>query len=193
MHDLRTALRALIARPGFAIVAVLTLALGIGANTAVFTVVNGVLLAPLPYVDPARVVVLLESTPKFPVLSVSYQNYVDWRDRSSKSFDSVAAFRPTSLTLTGAGDPERLQAKMITATLLPALGVQPAAGRGFSASDDKPGAAGVVIVSDAFAVRRFGSVGGGSSSASDTGGGSANGNTAGGAVGQTIKIGRAHV
>jgi putative ABC transport system permease protein len=157
MHDLRTALRALVARPGFAIVAILTLALGIGANTAVFTVVNGVLLAPLPYAEPARVAVLLETTPKFPMMSVSYQNYVDWRDRS-RSFDAVAAFRSTSLTITGAGgEPERLPAKMVTATLLPTLGVQPSAGRGFNASDDQRGAAGVVVLSDAFAKRRFGS------------------------------------
>ena len=113
MYDIRLAWRGLRARPGFALVAILTLALGIGANTAVFTVVYGVLLAPLPFADPSRVVVLLESKPSFPILSVSYQNYVDWRDRS-KSFDTVAAFRSTSLTITGAGDPERLPAKMIT-------------------------------------------------------------------------------
>lgn len=128
MQDVRLALRALAARPGFTIVAVLTLALGIGANTAVFTVVNGVLLSPLPYRDPSRVVILNETTPQFPTLSVSWQNYVDWRDRT-RSFDSVAAFRPTSLTLTGAGEAERMQAKMLTATLLLTLDVQPVRGR----------------------------------------------------------------
>jgi putative ABC transport system permease protein len=155
LHDLRIAWRGFRARPGFALVAVLTLALGIGANTAVFTVVNGVLLAPLPFAEPSRVMVLLESKPSFPILSVSYQNYADWRDRST-SFDAVAAFRTTSLTITGSGDPERLTAKMITATLLPTLGVTPIAGRGFSASDDQRGAAPVVIIGDAFASRRFG-------------------------------------
>ncbi len=134
MHDLRLAWRVVRARPGFALVAILTLALGIGANTAVFTAVYGVLLAPLPFADPGRVMVLLESKPSFPILSVSYQNYVDWRDRSA-SFDAVAAFRSTSLTITGAGDPERLPAKMITATLLPSLGVTPVAGRRFAAGD----------------------------------------------------------
>jgi hypothetical protein len=92
LHDLRIAWRGLRARPGFALVAVLTLALGIGANTAVFTVVNGVLLAPLPFADPSRVMVLLESKPSFPILSVSYQNYVDWRNRSTVS-DAFASRR----------------------------------------------------------------------------------------------------
>src|SRR5262245_43154935 len=108
MSDLRTALRTLLARPGFTVVAVLTLALGIGANTAVYTVVHGVLLAPLPYERPDRVVVLNEVSPQFPnPITVSWQNYVDWRDRS-RSFQAVGAFRSLQLTMTGIGDAERI-------------------------------------------------------------------------------------
>src|SRR4029450_13035412 len=128
MSDVRTALRALLARPGFTAVAVLTLALGIGANTAVYTVVHGVLLAPLPYERPERVVVLNEVSPQFPnPISVSWQNYVDWRDRS-RSFEAVGAIRPMQVTLTGSGDAERMPARMITASLLPLLGVNPSLG-----------------------------------------------------------------
>ena len=102
----------------FSAVAILTLALGIGANTAVFTVSNAVLLAPLPYDRPDDVVILNEQTPQFASLSVTRYNYHDWRTRA-KSFSGMAAFRPTSMTVTGSGDPERVPAKMITATLLP--------------------------------------------------------------------------
>src|SRR5262245_47437811 len=129
-QDLRYSLRVLLKNPGFTAVAVLTLALGIGANTAIFSVINGVLLRPLPYKDPERLCLLSERTPRFPFLSVSYQNYVDWRDQS-RSFEGVAAYRNTNFTLTGAGEPERLTGRMATATLLPLLGVTPALGRGF--------------------------------------------------------------
>src|SRR5688572_23670449 len=155
MLDVRTALRALFTRPGFTLVALVTLALGIGANTAVYTVVHGVLLAPLPYDDPGEVVVLNEVTPQFPnPISVSWQNYVDWRDRS-KSFDAVAAFRTTQMTLTGSGDAERIPSRMVTSTLLPMLGVDLPLGRHFSGAEDAAGAAGVVILSHSLWARRF--------------------------------------
>lgn len=153
---MRTALRALLARPGFTVIAVVTLALGIGANTAVYTVVHAVLLAPLPYADQREVVVLNEISPQFPnPISVSWQNYVDWRDRST-TFEALAAFRTTQMTLTGIGEPERVPARMVTASLLPTLGVELAVGRLFAASDDQPGAPGVAIVSDGFRRRKFG-------------------------------------
>src|SRR3954469_22386819 len=129
MHDLRLAFRTLIARPAFSTVAILTLALGIGANAAVFTVFHAVLLAPLPYKDPQAIVVLNEQTPQFPALSVTRFNYEDWRARA-QSFSGMAAFRATNMTLTGSGDPERVPAKMISAGLLPLLGVSVEHGRG---------------------------------------------------------------
>ena len=130
MQDARLALRNLVRRPMFSAVAILTLALGIGANTAVFTVSNAVLLAPLPYDRPDDVVILNEQTPQFASLSVTRYNYHDWRTRA-KSFFGMAAFRPTSMTVTGSGDPERVPAKMITATLLPLLGVTVERGRNY--------------------------------------------------------------
>jgi len=152
--DLRLALRHLRLRPGFAIVAVLTLALGIGANSAVFTVVHAVLLRPLPYEDPSRVVVLTEQTPQFPSVSVTRFNYEDWRARST-SFAGVGAVRATNLTIGGSDAPERVPAKMITASLLPLLGVRPRDGRGFDDRDDQPGAEGVVLLADGLARRRY--------------------------------------
>ena len=161
MHDLRLALRNLVRKPAFSVIAVVTLAVGIGANAAVFTVSSAVLLAPLPYDRPDDVVVLHERTPQFPTVSVTRHNFDDWRARA-KSFSAIAAFRPTVLTLTGAaghGDPERVPTKMITATLLPMLGVQVEHGRGFTAADDRPGAAGVALVSAGFAARHFAGAG----------------------------------
>jgi len=147
--------RVLAARPGFSAVAILTLALGIGANAAIFTVVHAVLLRSLPFRDPARLVLLIERTSQFPTQTTSWQNFVDWRDQT-KSFDTVAAVRSLTMTLTGSGEADRIAAKMVTAPLLPMLGVAPAIGRAFAAGDDRAGAAGVALLSDALWHRRFG-------------------------------------
>jgi putative ABC transport system permease protein len=155
MRDLRYAIRVLTARPAFSLVAIVTLALGIGANTSIFTVVNAVLLRPLPYRDPARLILLVERTSQFPTQTTSWQNYVDWRDQS-RSFETVGAMRNLTMTLSGDGEPDRVPAKMVSATLLPMLGISPALGRTFAADDDRPGAAGVVLLSDALWHRRFG-------------------------------------
>jgi putative ABC transport system permease protein len=156
LNDLRIGLRALLTRPGFTAAAILTLAIGIGATTAVFTVIKAVLLAPLPYAEAHEVVVLNEVSPAFPnPISVSWQNYVDWRDRN-RSFDNTAAFRTTQMTLTGVGEAERLVARHVTATLLPLLGIDLALGRGFTEAEDQPGAAGVVLLSHGLWLRRFG-------------------------------------
>src|SRR6185436_2454854 len=155
MRDLRLAFRNLLARPSFSLVAILTLALGIGANAAVFTVFNAVLLSPLPYDRPSQIVILNETSPQLPNASVTRYNYDDWRARA-RSFRATGAFRPTSMTITGAGDPERVPAKMISANLLPLLGVRIEQGRGFAESDDVAGAEGVAIVSAGLAERRFG-------------------------------------
>jgi putative ABC transport system permease protein len=154
MQDIRLAFRNLKNRPGFALAAILTLALGIGANAAVFTVLHAVLLAPLPYANPRDVVVLNETTRDFPSLSVTRYNYDDWRARA-KSFAGMEAFRSTNLTLAGAGEPERLPAKMLSAGLLPLLGVPVEQGRGFGPGDDRPGSEGVALLGAGLAQRRF--------------------------------------
>ncbi|HEX8030510.1 MAG TPA: ABC transporter permease [Vicinamibacterales bacterium] len=154
MLDLRLALRNLLARPSFSLVALVTLALGIGANTAVFTVFNAVLLSPLPYAKPEQIVILNETSPQLPNASVTRYNYDDWRTRA-RSFAAMGAFRPTSMTITGNGEPERVPSKMLSANLLPLLGVSIEKGRGFSDEDDAAGAEGVAIISAALAARRF--------------------------------------
>jgi putative ABC transport system permease protein len=135
--DIRFAIRLLAKSHSFTLIAVLTLALGIGANTAIFTVVNSVLLRPLPFRDPSRLVLVVEKS-KFPTITVSYQNYLDWRDQSH-SFESMEAIYGANMTLTGKGDPERLVARRITAGFLPALGIALAIGRNFTAEEDRAG------------------------------------------------------
>ena len=153
--DLRYAGRRLRLTPVFTLMAVLTIALGIGATTAIFTVFNAVLLRPLPFRDPGRVLLLTEHLPKFPIMTVSYQNYVDWRDQS-RSFEAVAAVRTAAMTLTGKDEPERLIGQMATANLFDLLGVQLALGRPFLKSEDQAGGAPVVLISYGLWQRRFG-------------------------------------
>ncbi len=155
LHDLRYALRVLARNPGFTAIAILTLALGIGANTAIFSVVNAALLRPLEFRDPARLVIVAEKS-SFPVISTSYQNWLDWRDQSH-SFESIEGTRGTTLTLTGAGEPERLNARMATAGLFPLLGINTIAGRTFTADEDRAGGTPVVLLSYGLWQRRFGS------------------------------------
>jgi putative ABC transport system permease protein len=156
MSDLRYAVRGLTARPGFSLVAILTLALGIGANAAIFTVVNAVLLRPLPFRDPQHLMLIVERNGPFPTTqTTSWQNYVDWRDQS-RSFENFGAFRNLTMTLSGGTEPERVPAKMLSAAVLPALGVAPAIGRGFTVQDDTAGAQGVALLSDSLWRRRFG-------------------------------------
>lgn len=154
LQDVKYGVRTLLKNPGFTIVAVLTLALGIGANTAIFTVVNGVLLRPLAYRDPSRVVLVIEQSP-YPTITTSYQNYQDWRDQSH-SFESMQATLFTNLTLTGLGEPERLSARRMTAGLIPLLGVRPVAGRAFLPQEDRAGGPPVAMISYALWQRRFG-------------------------------------
>jgi putative ABC transport system permease protein len=154
LHDLRYAFRLLAKSPGFTAIAILTLALGIGANTAIFSVVNGVLLRPLAFRDPSRLVIVAEKS-QFPTISTSYQNFVDWRDQS-RSFESMEGTRATGLSLTGAGDPELLTARMATAGLFPLLGVEAREGRTFLPEEDKAGSAPVVLLTYGLWQRRFG-------------------------------------
>jgi predicted permease len=156
LQDLRYGLRVLAKSPGFTAVAVLTLGLGIGANSALFSVVNGVLLNPLPYWQPDRLVALYSRTPEFPKSSISYPNFLDWV-RDNRSFSTLAAYREDDFNLTGMGEPERVPAEMISASFFAVLGVTPAAGRTFLPNEDQVGAAPVVLVSGGFWKRKFGS------------------------------------
>ncbi|HKG47548.1 MAG TPA: ABC transporter permease [Pyrinomonadaceae bacterium] len=157
LHDLRFALRMLLKNPGFTIVAVIALALGIGANTAIFSVVNSVLLRPLPYEDPERLVMVWEDASKsgHPRDTPTAANYADWRDQN-QVFDGMAAMTDESFNLTGAGDPERLEGMRVSASLFPLLGVEPQLGRVFTAAEDQPGSQRVVLLSYGLWQRRFG-------------------------------------
>src|SRR5262245_38909033 len=146
-QDLRYGLTMLRRNPGFTFVTVLTLALGIGATTAIFSVVNAVLLRPLPYQDPDRLVL------------VPYARGLDflrWRDQS-KAFESMAAFYFGTADFTGSGEPERLAVATVSTELFASLGVAPALGRAFTPADDRVGGEPVVVLSDSFWRRRFGS------------------------------------
>jgi len=156
MHDARLALRALRQNPVFTLVALTTLALGLGATTAIFSVVNAVLLEPLSIAEPSRVMYLRESRlPQFPSFSISPGNYLTWR-RETKTFETMGAATSSFLILTGHGDPERLRADRVTSEMFPMLGASPVAGRYFLPSEDKPGGDAVAVLSEGLWRRRFG-------------------------------------
>ncbi len=157
LTDLRYALRQMRKSPGFTVVAVLAIALGIGANTAIFSIVNAVLLNPLPYPQPDRIVVLFHEKPNFKTGSVSYLNFEDWR-RDNQSFSSMAAYRETGgQTVTGMGEPEEVEGMMISAGLFEILGVKPVLGRTFSADEDRLGANPTALISEGLWKRKFAS------------------------------------
>jgi putative ABC transport system permease protein len=158
IQDVRFGLRMLTKNPGFTVVAVIALALGIGANSAIFSVVNTILLRPLPYKDPERLVMVWEDDSRhgYPRDTPAPANFVDWRDQN-KVFESMAAIADLSFNLTGAGEPERLDGKRVSASLFPILGVEPQLGRWFVPEEDRPGENHVVILSHALWQRRFGS------------------------------------
>jgi putative ABC transport system permease protein len=131
-QDLRYGFRTLRKNPGFTAVAMLALALGIGANTAIFSVVNGVLLRPLAYPDPGRLLMIFESNAEFSQSSVAYPDFLVWR-RESRSFTDMGAFRSDDLNFTGAGEPEHLSGDYVSASLFPGLGITPLLGRNFRA------------------------------------------------------------
>jgi putative ABC transport system permease protein len=157
-NDLRYAGRTLRREPAFALVATLTVALGIGANTAIFSIVNGVLLRPLPYAEPDRLVALREVVPaiaqKYPTLPVSARHFVEWRQRLH-SFERLSAIDPGTATLTSSREPEQLDLMRASADLFQTIGVHPAIGRTFAAGEDQEGADGLAILSYSFWQRRF--------------------------------------
>ena len=134
-QDLRYGVRALWKSPGFALVSVLVLALGIGANTAIFSVVNAVVLRPLPYADPDRLVAVWETMPGNDARAVAPGNFVDWKTQN-QSFAQLAAYSNAYLNLTDEGEPERLSVAAVTTDFFSTLGVAPAAGRTFSPEDE---------------------------------------------------------
>jgi putative ABC transport system permease protein len=157
-NDLRSSARILLHEPGFAALTILTVALGVGANTAIFSIVNGVLLRPLPYGDPDRLVALREVVPAiaqtYPTLPVSARHFTEWRQRLS-SFERLSAVDTGNGALTGAGEPEQLDIARVSADLFETLGVQPAMGRTFVRGEDQSGHDRVAIISDSLWRRRF--------------------------------------
>src|SRR5262245_169655 len=157
-QDLRYAARTLRKSPGFTIVAALTLALGIGANTAIFSVVDAVMLRPLPYPEPSRLVELWGNVRRAKVerRGASYPDFVDWRDQS-RSFEAMAAFVDGDLTIAGTGEPERITGEFVSQPYFDLLGMRAVLGRTFRPEEDQvPERNAVVVLSDGLWKRRFG-------------------------------------
>ena len=153
-QDLRYGLRTLHKSPGFTTIAILALALGIGANTAIFSVVNGVLLQPLAYPGSDRLMNIAESNAEFGQYSVAYPNYLDWR-RLNHSFTDMGAFRSDDFNFTGSGEPEQVAGEYVSASLIPVLGVSPFLGRNFLPEEDRQNAACTVMLTYGFWKQRF--------------------------------------
>src|SRR5262249_32437061 len=156
-QDLRYGVRTMLKAPGFTAVAILTLALGIGANTALFSVVSAILLRPLPYAESERLVQVYEANAQqnYTRFSFSMANFVDHRDQQT-SFEQMAAYARVDSALTGVGEPDVIQTAVVSPALLPLLRVQPSLGRGFLAEEETPGKNAVAILSHGLWSRRFG-------------------------------------
>jgi putative ABC transport system permease protein len=159
LQDIRHGVRSLIKTPGFTAVAIIVLGLAIGANTAIFTVVNAVLLRPLPYFNSDRLVMLWETNPRFQIgidtLPVTPGTFMDWQEQSSV-FEQVSALGAGHLNLSGSGEPERISGASVSTNFFRTMGIEPKLGRAFQADEEKTGANKVVIVSYALWQRRFG-------------------------------------
>jgi len=154
-QDVRYAMRMLRKNPGFSAVIVLTLALGIGANAALFSVVNGVLLNPLSYPQPEQLVSLNQRKPNFPAGSIPYPNFRDWQ-QENQTFSAMAIERSFGANLIGAGEAEQVDGRRVSANLFTVLGVDPALGRNFAPGEDEPGGEPVVLISAELWRRKFG-------------------------------------
>src|SRR6266513_979612 len=158
IREIRYAIRQLAKHPGFTLVSALTLGLGIGANTAIFSVVNALLLRPLPYPHSERLVLLRERSETFESGSVSYPNYLDWR-AAQRGFTDLELFRRDRLNLSGRmseANPERIGAARVTWNFFGILGLPPTLGRDFAEADDLPGSGKVVLITHGLCQRRFG-------------------------------------
>jgi predicted permease len=153
----RHALRGLLKSPGFTAIAILTLGLGIGANTAVFSLVNGILIHPLPFPEAERLVGLWHTAPGvgFPIIEQSDATYLNYRDHA-RSFEDMALFTGGSRNLTDGGEPERIEAAFVTASLFTLLNAEPSPGRAFTEEEDRPGADPVAVLSHSLWAKRFG-------------------------------------
>src|SRR6266851_7470068 len=156
-QDIRFALRMMLAKPAFTLAAILALAFGIGANTAIFTIINSVLLKPLPYSEPQNLVTLSRGFKEGSTSSVSLTKFLYWK-QNNHSLQDLAAYDQISAgcNLTGAGQPERVSCIRVSAGFFRVLGREPIRGRSFLPEEDRPGGERVVIVSHGFSVRRFG-------------------------------------
>lgn len=155
-QDVRYALRQLRKSPGFAFVAIVTLALGIGINTVIFSLVNGVLLSPLPFPQPDQLVTLHENKPNFEGGSLSYPNFRDWQ-KDNNTFSSMAISRTYAFSLTGIGEGEQVNGEFVSSEFFPALGVDPVLGRSFASGEDEVGAGPVALISAGLWQRKFSS------------------------------------
>lgn len=154
-QDIRFGLRMLWKNRAFSAIAILALAIGIGANSAIFSVINAVLLRPLPYNEPDRLVFLYETNPQIDNMSVAYPNLLDWRAQNTV-FEQLGGYRRQSYNLTGEFEPQRLLGGQVSANIFPMLGVKPLLGRGFNEDEDRPGSPSVVILSHGLWERNFG-------------------------------------
>ena len=152
--DIRFGARVLWKSRGFTIVAIVTLALGIGGNTAIFSIVSGVLLHPLPFPEPEQLVALHESKPNFNQGSISYPNFLDWQ-KDNRTFSAVAVARGYAFSLTGKGEAEQLNAEFVSGSFFPSLGVNPIFGRTFTPAEEQVGAAPVALISEGLWQRKF--------------------------------------
>ncbi len=158
LTDLRYAIRMLIKSPAFSVIAIVALALGIGANTAIFSVVDAVLLRPLPYPNPEQLVLIRERMPIFDWGSVSYPNYLDWRAQQ-RSFTDLALYRRDSMNLSSRGEetpPERIDGGVMTWNMMRIVGLKPLIGRDFTEAEDVAGGPKVALISEGLWKRHFG-------------------------------------
>src|ERR1700741_4368205 len=154
IKDTRFAIRSLIRRPGFTAIAVITLAVGIGINAALFSVVNGVLLNPLPFPDPDQLVVLDQSKPNFETGAIPYPNFLDLR-KENQTFSAMTISRGAAFSLIGKGEPERVNGRYVSADFCSVFGITPVVGRGFLPHEDEPGVTPTVLISHDLWQRKF--------------------------------------